>query len=195
MYFCTSLILVFATAALINQRQTPQPSINEEQRNEILHQEQIFMEWYENYQKDIDQLDRNWQLYHNTLANFKMNNIDAEEFYERMKRLEETTRVEQVNIHKLQPPEEIGMECKQILNQVIKKTQIYVDAQTQTISLTKDAAAPENLHTENHDEQVRLFQEIMIRESPAGLFTSSEISTILDYFYFPPESDGRLTAE
>ena len=65
-------------------------------------------------------------------------------------------------------------ESRELVELVIRKTQKYVDAQTKTISLSAKAAVPP---VELENLKVRL-QDIMIRESPEGLFTAQEISTI-----------------
>ena len=188
-YFCISLVIVFVIAALISRMHEPQQTMNENQRYALQQQQKIFTIWYAEYQKDIDQLDRNWQLYHSLLDSFNNENMDIETMYERLSELENDALIEQVHIHALKVPPGLGEECNVQLAEMIRKTQKYSDAQTQTISMTKNAAEPKKIESKDlgHKEQVRLFQDIMIRESPAGLFTSSELSAILDYFVLPDD--------
>lgn len=63
----------------------------------------------------------------------------------------------------------------------MKKTNAYADAQYRTIVLTKAAADPARLRTNDQSEQSRLLQAVMIRESPVGLYTAKEIAAIRDY--------------
>ena len=144
---------------------------------ELLKQQKIFGDWYASYQKDINRLDRNWQSYHNIIDGLK--NIDAQSFnaeatHARLIDLEQEALDEQIKIYMLTAPQGLGNENRALVEAVILKTQRYVDAQTRTISLSEEAAVPpvdfETLKFKLHD--------IMIRESPEGLFTAQEISAI-----------------
>ncbi|MBR1579059.1 MAG: hypothetical protein IJ668_00945 [Selenomonadaceae bacterium] len=181
-YFCASMVLMFLAGAFFGLQAKSDSSIDDEQRNVRLNQEKFFIDWYTQYQKDIEQLDRNWQLYHSIVDSYKTYKADLSSTYERLQELEREELLEQIHIHTLQPPPELDAECSELVGQVIKKTQLYVDAQTQTISLTKNAANPEFIAVEDHNELSRRFQDIMIRESPVGLFTASEISALREYF-------------
>ena len=108
-----------------------------------------------------------------------MNSTDAQSFnseaiYLRLKELEQESLDEQLKIHQLNPPPELDRENRDLVDIVIRKTQRYVDAQTHTITLSAQVATPpvelESLRLKLHD--------IMIRESPEGLFTAQEISAI-----------------
>lgn len=173
---CTLLIVVFGVSAFIHGRQT-QHEITRAQLEHLQEQQKIFGEWYAAYQKDIDRLDRNWQLYHNILDGLKTTdaeNFNAEAVYQRLKELEDESIDEQIKIHQLNPPLELDRENRDLVRAVIKKTQRYVDAQTRTITLSvRVATPPVDL------ESLRLqLSDIMIRESPEGLFTAQEISAI-----------------
>lgn len=174
---CAVLLVVFSVSAIIHTRQSRQKEISRAQLEELQARQKIFGEWYAAYQKDIDRLDRNWQSYHNILDGLKTTdaqNFNAEAIYLRLKELESESLDEQLKIHQLSPPQDLDKENRDFVNVVIKKTQRYVDAQTQTISLSAQAATPpvelENLKAKLYD--------IMIRESPEGLFTAQEISAI-----------------
>ena len=174
---CTLLIVVFVASAFIHGRQVQQQEITRAQLEELLEQQKIFGKWYADYQKDIDRLDRNWQSYHNIIDS--LNSTDAQSFnseaiYLRLKELEQESLDEQLKIHQLNPPPELDRENRDLVDIVIRKTQRYVDAQTHTITLSAQVATPpvelESLRLKLHD--------IMIRESPEGLFTAQEISAI-----------------
>lgn len=177
MVICTLLIIVFSASAFIHGRQAQQQEITRTQLEELLERQKIFGKWYADYQKDIDRLDRNWQSYHNIIDS--LNDVDAQSFnsealYQRFKELEQESVDEQLKIHQLNAPPELDRENRYLVDLVIRKTQRYVDAQTYTISLSAQAATPpaelETLKLRLHD--------IMIRESPEGLFTAQEISAI-----------------
>ncbi len=88
--------------------------------------------------------------------------------------LEQDSIEEQLKIHMLAAPSKLGVENRELVELVIRKTQKYVDAQTKTISLSEEVAAPP-VELENLRLKLR---DIMIRESPEGLFTAQEISAI-----------------
>ena len=173
---CTLLLIVFSVSAFIHGQLLRQ-EITRAQLEDLQERQKIFGEWYAAYQKDIDRLDRNWQLYHNILDGLKTTdaeNFNAEAIYLRLKELENESLDEQLKIHQLKPPPELDRENRELINAVIKKTQAYVDAQTRTINLSVQAATPP---VELEILQARL-NDIMIRESPEGLFTAQEISAI-----------------
>ena len=174
---CALLIVVFGASAFIHARQAQREQITRAQLEELQARQKIFGEWYADYQKDIDRLDRNWQLYHNILDGLDgmdAQNFNAEAFYQRLKQLEQESIEEQIKIHTLHAPPELDRENRKLVEEIIRKTRRYVEAQTQAISLSATAAnppvEPEILRARLHD--------IMIRESPEGLFIAQEISAI-----------------
>ncbi len=177
MIICAVLVIVFGTSAFIRGQQVQQEKISRAQLEELLEQQKIFGEWYAAYQKDIDRLDRNWQSYHNIIEG--LNSIDAQNFnadalHMRFLILEQDSIEEQIKIRMLYAPPELSRESRALVETVIYKTQQYVDAQTKTIILSEAAAKPP---VELEDLKLKL-HDIMIRESPEGLFTAQEISAI-----------------
>ena len=173
---CAVLLIVFGVSAFIRAQQQ-QEKITRAQMEALLEQQKIFGDWYAAYQKDIDRLDRNWQSYHNIIDGLKTvdtQSFNAEALHMRLTNLEQDSIDEQIKIHMLTAPSRLAEENRVLVEEIIRKTQHYVDAQTRTISLSKTATTPpvelENLKLKLHD--------IMIRESPAGLFTAQEISAI-----------------
>ena len=187
MYFCLSLVIVFAIAGFIARSQQPQETMNAAERYTLQRQQKAFTDWYSDYQKDIDQLDRNWQLYHSIVENFTAENIDIDTMYERLLDLENEARIEQVHIYTLKSPLDVDEECTRLIEEMLKKTQRYTDAQTQTISMSRAVIESENFSNASHKEQAHLFQDIIIREAPIGLFTANELSAILKYFTLPED--------
>ena len=173
---CAALMIVFVGSFLIRE-QLQQEKLSREQLAELLEQQKIFGDWYAAYQKDIDRLDRNWQSYHNIIEG--LNSIDAQNFnaealHMRLWNLEQEAIDEQIKIHMLAAPPSLGEESRAPVEEIIRKTQQYVDAQTRTIILSEKATVPpaelESLKRQLHD--------IMIRESPEGLFTAQEVAAI-----------------
>ena len=176
---CTILIVVFSASAFIHGRQVQREQITRERLQELQARQKIFGEWYATYQKDIDRLDRNWQLYHNILDGLNATDADsfnAEALYLRLKELEQESIDEQLRIHMMTAPQDIGRENRRLVESVIRKTQHYVDAQTQTITLSVRAANP--VTPVDLDALKLKLNDIMIRESPEGLFIAQEISAI-----------------
>ena len=174
---CTLLVVVFGASAFIHGRQVRQEEITRAQLEDLQERQKIFGEWYAAYQKDIERLDRNWQSYHNILDGLKTTDaqsFNAEAIYLRLKELEQESVDEQIRIYNLTAPQNLDKENRDWVDVVIHKTQAYVDAQTRTIYLSAQAATPP---VELEKLRLRL-QDIMIRESPEGLFTAQEISAI-----------------
>lgn len=173
---CAVLLVVFATSIFISEHNR-QEKLSRAQIEKLLERQKIFGNWYAAYQKDIDRLDRNWQSYHNIIDGLKSvdaQNFNAEAFHMRLLNLELDSIEEQLKIHMLAAPSGLDEESRELVELVIRKTQKYVDAQTKTISLSEKASIPP---VELESLKARL-QDIMIRESPEGLFTAQEISAI-----------------
>ena len=176
---CAVLVVVFGVSAFVHNQQVQREEISRAQLEELHERQKIFGDWYTSYQRDIDRLDRNWQTYHNIIDGLKTMDADsfnAEAVFLRLKELEQESIDEQIKIYGLTAPQLLDEESRTLLENVIRKTKDYVDAQTKTISLSVEAARPpaelETLKLKLHD--------IMIRESPEGLFTAQEISAIRD---------------
>lgn len=192
--FCALMIIIFGVSAFIQHRRAEQEIITREQIEIIREQQRIFGEWYANYQKDIERLDRNWQLYYNIVDTLKTAEIYEYTTYERLKELEWMAIDEQVQIYNLEVPHELDDECHILLSAVINKTKVYSDAQVKVITLVCALANPEGVEDFNLDELNNKIKNITIRESPAGLFTAAEISTIRDKLTVPEEGakDDKL---
>lgn len=188
-YFCITLVLTGCVAyAFVSRAQPSVPVMSEAEKYEMQQQQHIFMSWYADYQKDIDQMDRNWTLYHAILKSFQEGSIDIQTAYVRLKQLEEDARQLRERIAQRNPPLALNDACYDLLIEVMRKTREYMEAQYRTIALTRAASDPVHLRSDNPEEQSRSFQDIMIRESPAGLFTAAEISAIRDWLTIPEDS-------
>ena len=176
---CAVLVVVFGVSAFVHNRQVQREEISRAQLEELHERQKIFGDWYASYQRDIDSLDRNWQTYHNIIDGLQTMDADsfnAEAVFLRLRELEQESIDEQIKIYGLTAPQLLDEESRTLLENVIRKTKDYVDAQTRTISLSVEAA-----QSATELEMLKLkLHDIMIRESPEGLFTAQEISAIRD---------------
>ena len=195
MWLCLALIATFAIAGVVTRTRQEQETISQTEINALQGQQQAFTKWYTQYQREIEQLDRNWQVYHNTIESFTAEGIELEQLQERLGDLETEARIEQVQIYTLKVPEGLGDECNLLTEQILKKTRDYADAQTQTIALSKATTETEGFISVPHQEQVQLLQDIIIREAPAGLFTATELSEILAYFKVAEDYQRKVAAQ
>ena len=83
--------------------------------------------------------------------------------------------------------DEVNDGCYDLLTEVVNKTNAYAEAQYRAIALTRAAADPANLKTDDQAQQSKMLQTIMIRESPVGLYTAKEITAIRQYLDIPEE--------
>lgn len=174
-YLCLALLMVFAVSSFIQNRHSKEV-LTRTQIEELQHRQKIFGDWYTEYQKDINQLDRNWQRYYGIVDTLKTVDVYEYTIYEQLIDLERETIDEKRRIYALAVPNDLDEESRELLARVIVKTKAYADAQANTISLTRQAANPEGF-TDLAKMNKRI-NEITIRESPAGLFTAAEISAI-----------------
>ena len=185
-YFCPLLVIIFSISAFVNSRQVTQEKISQEQLFAIQTQQKIFGDWYANYQKDIDRLDRNWQVFYDIVETLKTSEVYEEITFEQLQELEKEVIDEQIKIHNLQPPPELEEDCRIILSELIRKTQIYSDAQAKTVSAVKEIANPAT--AKDLAEMNKKIKDVTLREVPAGLFTAQEISAIRDKLTLPEEN-------
>lgn len=184
--FCLTLA-GSAAFAFYSYQKPAETAISEADKYEIQQQQQIFGKWYESYKKEIDQLDHNWQQYHNILENFKEDNISIQTAYVRLTQLEKESAAAHERITQLTPPLELNSANYDLVTAILKKTEAYANAQYLTISKTKTSADPAQLLTDDQEEQSRILEEIMIRESPTRLFTAAEISALRDNLSIPDD--------
>ena len=184
-YFCILLLIVFGVSAFISTRQAEQEKISREQIEAIRHEQQIFIDWYAAYQKNIEQLDRNWQLYYDIVETLRTAEIYEQVTDEQISELLSDAIGEQIKIHNLAAPEELSEVNRILLSEVIHKTQIYSDAQVKTISALRTIVNPDSI--KNLPELNKQIKDITIREVPAGLFTAKEISTLRENLIVPEE--------
>ena len=169
--------------------------ISQEMREERQQQQQIFAGWYKDYQKDIEDLDRNWQRYHKILADFKADIISIQTAYLRLSQLEKDSQALDTRIASRTPPLALNDTCYDQSIELVRKAHVYAEAQHRAIALTRADADPANLKTDDQEEQSRMLQAVMIRESPPALFIADEIAAIRNYLALPEEDVATDIAE
>ncbi len=172
---CAALLAVFLVSAFLQDRYGNEV-MTRAQIEELQIRQKVFGDWYANYQKDINRLDLNWQRYYGIVDTLKTAEVYEYSTYEQLVDLNRETTEERKKIHSLIVPQELDEECGELLASVIRKTKAYADAQAKTVSLTMQAANPATVTDLN--AMNKRIHEITIRESPAGLFTATEISAI-----------------
>ena len=180
--FCLLLLTAGATVYISDRNHGQQRMMTESELSALWAAQQNFAVWYGEYQKDIVEMDHNWQSYHDCLSDFQNDDIDAQTLYERLLPLEEETRQKTEEIARLTPPAGMSSECDALLRTIITKTHTYAAAQHKTIALTCSAAqAAKIADTDIIDEAVvakRRINDVPLRHAPAGLFVAKEITAI-----------------
>lgn len=199
-FFAFCLVLCAASAIVFFLWPTPHRNsdavISQEVREERQQQQQVFAVWYQDYQKDLEDLDRNWQRYHKILADFKADIISIQTAYLRLAQLEKDSQALEMRIAGRTPPLALNDVCYDQSIELVHKAHAYADAQHRAIALTRAAADPANLQTDDQEEQSRMLQAVMIRESPPALFIADEIAAIRDYLAVPEaETDAGSTEQ
>ena len=201
-FFAFFLVLCAASAIVFFLWPTPRHSsdavVSQEVREERQQQQQVFAVWYTDYQKDLEDLDRNWQRYHKILTDFKADIISIQTAYLRLAQLEKDSQALDTRIAGRTPPLALNDFCYDQSIELVRKAHAYADAQHRAIALTRAAADPANLSTDDQEEQSHMLQAVMIRESPSALFIADEIAAIRDYLAVPEEDaddDGTGQAD
>ena len=159
----------------------PEP-LTIEERATIAHDQELFMPWWETYQKQIAELDRNWTRYHQILTDAKEGTSKLEITYARLVELERDTQDLRTRIEKNVPPTELPNRVYDPIALLVSKTNDYVAAEQKAITLTRAAADPTAMKEQNPAAQARLLELVMLRESPVALFIGDEVGAIRAYF-------------
>ena len=183
--FCVTLAALGVLCYIFFPRTSQTEAMTEEQKYDILQQQQIFATWYAGYQKDVKDLDHNWRWYHQILEDFKEDNISIQTAYVRLKQLEEDEKALTSRIADSAPPLELHDNFYDLTASIVQKTKAYAEAQQKAITLTRAASDPQRMPTDDQEEQNRLLQTVMEKESPVGLFTAEEIAEIRNGLAIP----------
>ena len=178
------LLLVSGTAVYINDsRSGEQRAMSESERSALWAAQQNFAAWYADYQKDIEEMDRNWQFYHDSVTEFQNGDIDESVLHERLISLEEDTKATADKIAGLTPPAGMSGECNALIGTLITKTHTYAAAQHKTVALSRSTLAATT--TTGATDYQRALRDVIIRQAPAGLFTAKEIAAIREHLTVP----------
>ena len=184
--FC---LIIAAAVAVCVWSQEPKSKASPEEieaaRAHISMQQEIFTPWYNEYQGYINQLDQNWQQYHNILESFNEGASSLQTTYLRLMELEVKSSQLSGQIRQHTPPLDLDDNIYDHYASLISKTSDYASAQHQAILETRDAADPAHQKSALHYEQSRELMDIMVRKSPAALFSAEDISAIRDELRLP----------
>ena len=182
--FVTLLAVLGGTVFRIQTAERAPEPLTIEQRATIVRDQELFTPWWEAYQKQIAELDRNWTRYHQILADAKEGKSDLVITYARLVDLERDTQELRMRIEKNTPPTELSNYVYDPIAVIVGKTNDYAAAEQKAITLTRAAADSQIMKEKNPAEQAqaRLLELVMLRESPVALFISDEVGTIRRYF-------------
>ena len=172
----------------------PEP-LTIEQRAAIAHDQELFMPWWEMYQKQIVELDRDWTRYHQILADAREGESDIAITYARLVNLERDMQDLRTRMEKSSPPTELSDRVYDPIAVIVSKTNDYAAAEQKAITLTRAAADPTTMKEQNPAEQARLLELVMLRESPIALFIGDEVGAIRRYFAPVSSVHEERTAE
>lgn len=206
-FFLFLLVLITSAGFAAYSVYTPhQDDIAEQKaiRERTIAQQEVFSTWYANYQKILEGIDYHWQQQDQIFHGLQDDDIDLETALQEMSKLEENCQLLLEALAKMPPPAVLDENNYVLAMQVHTKTTNYAEAQLRTVTLCKDAiamdlmpaeddatkddqekkSAPaplENVNTSlpppQNDLNHRL-RHIVLTESPAGLFTAREISSL-----------------
>lgn len=180
-YFIFLAVVIVIVGILVTSyrsQQAKNAEITNEQKAAIQLEQQAFTPWYDSYKKHVEQLDYNWQRYQQIVADFKADNISIEVAHLRLEQVSQTSVEISESLSRLEPPMELKNENYDLTIELIKKIRDYSAAQQSVIKNTYIASDPLNQLSENQPDQANRLEDIMIRESPTGLFTANEILQI-----------------
>ena len=174
--FCAVLVIA---GAFIFLRGEPRPEpMTAEERAHLEAQQELVVEWYEEFQGCIERMDHNWRQYHRILADFEADAIGLEEAFERLLKLAAETREAEAVLDKMEPAMALDDENYDLVTAVVMKARAYARAQRLTVEHTAAAADPEKQTSDAQEEQSRRLRTVMHVDSPAGLFIAQEITAL-----------------
>ena len=174
--FCAALVI---SALFILSRD--EPKAGPMTAAELAHteaQQELVVEWYEEFQGCVERMDYNWRQYHRILSDFDTDTTGLEETFGRLAKLSTEARETEAVLEKMEPALALDDENYDLVTAVVMKARAYARAQRLTIEHTATAADPEKQTDEAQEAQSRRLREVMHKESPAGLFVAQEITAL-----------------
>ncbi|MGP1471405.1 MAG: hypothetical protein ACTTJE_07400 [Schwartzia sp. (in: firmicutes)] len=173
------LFLLAGGALFFTAQESPRPSaVSAAEKAHIAAQQAAVATWYANHQRLIEGLDHNWQQYHRILSDFSEDLIDLETAHERLTALESAAAEEKARVKDMTLPAALDETNRDMVEAIRQKTERYAAAQHNAIRLTALAADPERQTSRRQEEQSRRLRDVMITESPAGLFLATELTAL-----------------
>ena len=158
-----------------------EPPLTQERLAAMNRDQELFVPWWNDYQKGIGELDRCWTRYHQILADAKNGESDIRATYARLSELERDMQVLRARMDKNVPPVTLSDEIYNPVASIVVKTDAYVAAEQKAVTLTRAAVDPAAMQEKKPAEQARLLELVMLRESPVALFIEDEIGAVRKY--------------
>ena len=168
--FVTLLLVLVGVIFYVQTAERTQEPLTMAERAAITHEQELFIPWWGDYQKQIAELDA--KAGEHTLAITHARLVD----------LEQDMRELRARIAQTPPPTELSDRVYDPLAVIMAKTDEYAAAEQKAITLTRAAADPQTMKEKNPAEQARLLELVMLRESPVALFVGDEIGMVRHYF-------------
>jgi hypothetical protein len=158
-----------------------EPPLTQERLAAMNRDQELFVPWWNDYQKGIGELDRCWTRYHQILADAKNGESDIRATHARLSELERDMQDLRARMDKNVPPVTLSDEIYNPVASIVVKTDAYVAAEQKAVTLTRAAADPAAMQEKKPAEQARLLELVMLRESPVALFIEDEIGAVRKY--------------
>lgn len=158
-----------------------------EQKAQIQRDRELFVDWYEDYKHNLEQLDFCWQQYHRIRRDYLSEEIDGETAAERLKTLRQKQVLIIEDIHREIPPQTLTPKFYEKVVPLYKKLTLYSTAQGNAVASSLALLNGENLERFEDAELARKLEETAVAESPAALFTAGDIAAVRSHLELPGE--------
>jgi hypothetical protein len=158
-----------------------EPPLTQERILAMNRDQELFVPWWSDYQKDIGELDRCWTRYHQILSDAKKGESELSVTHARLVSLERDMQELRARMDKNVLPVTLSDEIYNPAAIIVAKTNDYIATEQKTVTLTRAAADPAAMQEKRPAEQARLLELVMLRESPVALFIEDEIGAVREY--------------
>lgn len=185
-YLFTAIILI-STGIIFSfwHGQTKQNVMTEAQKTQILSEQPFFVTWYEEYKQYLEDIDRIWTRYNNTLEDFSKEKIDPDELQQDLVKIQTDSDKLQGKMKDALPPQELSDENYKLSYAVLEETRQYMAAQNDTIKKTLQAVMTPEFRANAFELQRKEIDNIRILNSPVNLNIAGDILTIRDNLSLP----------
>ena len=161
------VVIIFSILGYKNFKPSPKTVITEEMRIEREFQRKLCAAWYDNHQKNVSELDRNFRSLNDIMEGIREGNLTPEEADERLLILEENAKNTLANIRNNIPDTRVADDYYDILVAIREKTIRYAEAAYHVIGKIR-------VENENH-ATYEILDNIRVRNMPVGLFVANEV--------------------